>query len=187
VSVSVVAAQRVMAGVGACLLLGGALAACTAGTPAPAPTFTVDGPDMTTVPEGGAAVTADRLGLPPRSEDEVSRMQVRDAEGLFWNGSQETGQLTRKGQRYRIAGRCLPATTGGRLVVDVLGPPEGGAVDGAPSEPMSGDPVATITVPCDGTEASLVLDTLPASSGALMVAEATRQVSVGWVVLTRIA
>ena len=52
---------------------------------------------------------------------------------------------------------------------------------------MSGAAVATFSGPCAGTEASLVLETLPESSGALMVAETTRQVSVGWVVLTRIA
>jgi hypothetical protein len=143
--------------------------------------------DVTAIPEGGGTVTADRLELPPPSEGEVSRLQVRDADGVFWNGSQDTGQLTKKGHRYRIFGRCLPATKGGRLVVDVLGPPEGGAVQGAPSVPMSGVAVATFSVPCDGTEASLVLEALPESSGALMVAETTRQVSVGWVVLTRLA
>ncbi|MGO4661278.1 hypothetical protein AB4Z14_05375 [Terrabacter sp. 2TAF16] len=50
---------------------------------------------------------------------------------------------------------------------------------------MSGPRVATLTVPCDGTEVRLDLRSLPAGSGELMVTEATSQVATGWVVLTR--
>lgn len=141
---------------------------------------------MTTVPEGGGTATADRLDPPTQSGDELSRIVVRDAEGIAWDGSKETRSVTRKGQKYRLTGRCLPLTAGGTLVVEVLGPGSGGAVEGSPSQPVPGPPVAALTVPCDGTETSLELDRLPASSGELMVAEATSQVSVGWVVLSRV-
>jgi len=48
-------------------------------------------------------------------------------------------------------------------------------------------PVATFTVPCDGTQASLDLEGLAPSSGELIVAESTSQVAQGWVVLSRVA
>jgi hypothetical protein len=118
----------------------------------------------------------------------VARLLVNDADGLFWSGSKEPGAAApvRAGKRYALLGRCLPATAGGTLVVDVLGPGEGAAA-GAPSQPMSGRRVATITVPCDGTEVRLDLRKVPAGSGELMVSEATRQVATGWVLLTRVA
>lgn len=188
---SVVAAQRAIVSVGACLLLGTTLAACTSGparTPAPAPTAptaTPDGPSMTTIPDGrGSTVTADDLQRAPQPAGRVSHIEVRNADGLFWDGGLETVDFTRKGRSYRLFGRCLPATTGGTLVVDVLGPAEG-AAGSRPTADMSGPVVATLTIPCDGSEASVDLTGLPASSGPLSVSEDTRQVEHGWVVLTR--
>lgn len=162
----------------------GSAAGCT-GDPDGTARPTVDEPSMTSVPDGGATLTDDRLRPPEATEDELSRIVVRNAEGLFWDGSKETRSVTRKGQKYRLTGACLPLTTGGTLVVEVLGPGPGGAVEGEPSQPLPGPPVAALTVPCDGTEASLDLDRLPASSGVLEVAGPTRQVSQGWVVLSR--
>jgi hypothetical protein len=143
---------------------------------------------MTTVPEGGGTVTVDRLEPPVQSPADVSRLLVSNADGIFWSGTAEPGRAwpVRAGKRYLLKGRCLPATTSGTLVVDVLGPGEGGAA-GAPSQPKSGPRVATITVPCDGTEARLDLRALPAGSGEFMVAEPTSQVATGWVVLTRMS
>lgn len=166
-------------------LVGVATAACTGGG-APTPPPTVQAPSMTTLPEGGGTVTVDRLEPPVSSPADVTRLLVDHAEGIFWSGSAEPGTAfpPRVGQRYQLTGRCLPATTGGTLVVDVLGPGKGGAA-GAPSQPMSGARVATITVPCDGTESRLDLRNLPSGSGELMVTEATTQVATGWVVLTR--
>ena len=183
--------QRGARTIGACLLLGASLAACTSGplrTPAPAPTGTLEGPSMTPVGDDGeATVTVPRLAPPERSDREVSRIVVRDADGVFWDGTSEFGASTTKGHAYRVTGVCLAATAGGALVVDVLGPRTGGAKGGAPSQPMSGNKVATFTVPCDGRQVSLDLHRLPAGSGELMTTEATRQVSVGWVVLSRTA
>jgi len=169
----------------AAALVVGVTSACTGGSPQ-TPRPTVPAPSMTTIPEGGVTVTVDRLEPPVPSPADVSRLLVDNAEGLFWSGTTEPGKAApaRAGKRYLLKGRCLPATTGGTLVVDVLGPGEGGAA-GAPSQPMSGPRVATITVPCDGTEVRLDLRGLPAGSGELTVAEATSQVAIGWVVLTR--
>lgn len=143
-------------------------------------------PDSLTPPE--ATVTVDRLELPAPGPSDVGRLDIRDADGLFWTGSSEPGPAApvRAGKRYVLRGRCLPATAGGTLVVDLLGPGRGGAA-GAPSQPMSGPVVATITVPCDGTEVRLDLGRVPAGSGDLMVSEATTQVATGWVLLTRVA
>lgn len=143
---------------------------------------------MTTVGDGGGATVAvPRLAPPEHTDREVSRLIVRDAEGVFWDGTSEFGSSTTQGHAYRVTGVCLEATAGGTLVVDVLGPRSPGAKGGAPSQPMSGKTVATLTVPCDGRKVSLDLARLPASSGELMPTEATRQVSVGWVVLSRIS
>ena len=180
--------QRVVT-VGVCVLLGGVLAACTGGSArTPAPTATVDAPSMTSIPErGGETVTVrDVLRRPEPTKGDVSHIEVRDADGLFWDGGLETVDLTRRGRSYRLFGRCLPATTGGTLVVDVLGPGQGAA--GIPSTPeVSGPTVATLSIPCDGREASVDLSDLPASSGPLAVNGDTRQVEQGWAVLTRIA
>lgn len=73
---------------------------------------------------------------------------------------------------------------GGTLVVDVLGPAAGTA-EAQPEAEMSGPAVATLTIPCNGREASADLSGLPASSGPLAVNAATRQVEHGWVVLSR--
>jgi hypothetical protein len=181
-------ARAALAAWAAASVLVGATGACTSDTSStsrPAPP-TVDGPSMTTLPEGGGTVTADRLDPPKRAKGELSRIVVRNADGIFWDGSKETRSLTRKGQKYRLSGRCLPTTTGGRLVVEVLGPGGGGAVEGEPSQPVPGPPVAAVTVPCDGNEVTLDLDRLPVSSGELTVAETTSQVSVGWVVLSQV-
>lgn len=169
----------------AAALVAGATSACT-DADAPTPRPTVEGPSFTTIPDGGGTVTVDRLEPPAQSPADVTRLLVSNADGLFWSGTSEPGRASpaRAGQRYRLTGRCLPATTGGTLVVDVLGPGEGGSA-GAPSRPMSGPRVATLTVPCDGTEVRLDLRSLPAGSGELMVTEATSQVATGWVVLTR--
>ena len=164
-------------------LVAGATSACT-GAKVPTPRPTVEGPSFTTIPDGGGTVTVDRLEPPAQSPADVTRLLVSSADGLFWSGTSEPGRASpaRAGQRYRLTGRCLPATTGGTLVVDVLGPGQGGSA-GAPSRPMSGPRVATLTVPCDGTEVRLDLRSLPAGSGELMVTEATSQVAMGWVVL----
>lgn len=164
------------------------VAACTSGDPAPRPT--VDGPSMTSIPDGStdaATVRLTELEMPPSSAAEVARLLVRDADGLFWSGSKEPGRAfpARAGGRYRLTGRCLPATASGVLVVDLLGPDEPGAVDGAPSQPESGKRVATVRIPCDGNVTHLDLEKVPEGSGGLSVAEATSQVADGWVVLTR--
>ena len=181
-------ARAALAAWAAASVLVGAAGACTSDTSdtsRPAPP-TVDAPSMTTLPDGGGTVTADRLDPPKQAKGELSRIVVRNADGIFWDGSKETRSLTRKGQKYRLSGRCLPTTTGGRLVVEVLGPGGGGAVEGEPSQPVPGPPVAAVTVPCDGNEVTLDLDRLPVSSGELTVAETTSQVSVGWVVLSQV-
>ncbi|GAA2486858.1 hypothetical protein [Terrabacter carboxydivorans] len=160
------------------------VAACTSGASAPRPT--VEGPSMTSVPDG-TTVRLTELEMPPSSAAEVARLLVRDADGLFWSGSKEPGRPfpARAGGRYRLTGRCLPATAPGLLVVDLLGPDEPGAVDGAPSQPQTGKRVATVRIPCDGNATHLDLEAVPDGSGALSVAEATSQVATGWVVLTR--
>jgi len=156
---------------------------CTSQAPR-TPRPTAEGPSFTSIPQ---AETVDRLEPPVQSASDVARLLVRDADGIFWSGSGEPGRAApvRAGQAYRLTGRCLPATAGGTLVVDVLGPPDKGAVDGAPSVAVPGDAVATITVPCDGTETRQDLRELPAGSGPLSVAERTSQVATGWVVLSR--
>ena len=178
--------RRRLALAAAAAVLVGMAGACTNDTGRTSPP-TVDGPSMTPVPDGGGTATADRLEPPKRTEAELSRIVVHSADGLFWNGSKETRSLARQGQRHRLTGRCLPLTVGGTLVVEVLGPGPGGAVEGEPSRPAPGPPVAAITVPCDGTEVSLDLVGLAPSSGELMVAEATSQVAQGWVVLSHVA
>jgi hypothetical protein len=166
----------------AALVLVGTTGCTSQGPPTPGPT--VEQPSFTSIPQ---ARTVDRLEPPVESASDVARLLVRDADGIFWNGSGEPGRAApvRAGQAYRLTGRCLPATAGGTLVVDVLGPPAEGAVEGAPSVAVPGDAVATITVPCDGTETRQDLRDLPAGSGPLSVAERTSQVATGWVVLTR--
>lgn len=189
--------QRVME-LGACLLLSGVLAACTGGSAGkPAPTATAGAPRMTSVLESGGHTVTVRADLrrPEPAKGDVSRIDVRNADGLFWSGGLDTIDLTRAGRTYRLFGRCLPATTGGTLVVDVLGPEEGAGArpstgtsgPGVSGPGVSGPAVATITLPCDGKEVSRTLTALPASSGPLSVNEATRQVEQGWVVLTRTA
>ena len=164
-------------------LVAAVTSACTAAK-VPTPQPTVEGPSFTSIPQ---AETVDRLEPPVQSASDVARLLVRDADGIFWSGSGEPGRAApvRAGQAYRLTGRCLPATAGGTLVVDVLGPPGKGAVDGAPSVAVPGDAVASITVPCDGTETRQDLRELPAGSGPLSVAERTSQVATGWVVLSR--
>ena len=177
------AAVRVLVA-GAAVLVVGVVSACT-GAGAPTPRPTTPGSTFTTIADAG---TANRLVPPERSTSDVARLLVNDADGLFWRGSAEPGSSApvRAGQQYRLTGRCLPATAGGTLVVDVLGPGVPRS-DGRTPQPMSGLTVATITVPCDGTEARLDLPDLPVGSGELMVAEATRQVATGWVLLARVA
>lgn len=159
------------------------VSACTSGAPAPRPS--VDGPSMTSVPD--RATTSAELDMPPSSAAEVTRILVRDADGLFWSGSKEPGRAfpARADGQYRLTGRCLPSTARGVLVVDLLGPDEPGAVDGAPSQPETGKRVATVRIPCDGNATHLDLKAVPEGSGALSVAEDTSQVATGWVVLTR--
>ncbi|WP_147062501.1 hypothetical protein [Terrabacter aerolatus] len=175
--------RRIVALVAA-MVIAGVAGACTSDT-GEAPRPTAEQPSMTPVPDGGG--TSEVLRPPEVTKDELSRIVVRNAEGLFWDGSKDTRSVTRAGQRHRLTGRCLSLTAGGALVVEVLGPGTAGAVEGAPSQPAPGEPVASFTVPCDGTEASLDLPALTPSSGELTVAEATSQVAQGWVVLSRVA
>ena len=89
-------------------VVGAGASACTPGASAPRPT--VEEPSMTVIPDRATAAV-DRLDSPPTSAAEVSRLVVRDADGIFWSGSAGPGRAfpaTRKRQsaeREALAGR----------------------------------------------------------------------------------
>jgi hypothetical protein len=131
-----------------------------------------------------------RLDPPGRQVGEVSRLTVRAGEaGSFTGQSLPTG-VTKGDVRYRVTGRCLTGEDGedgnaGVLVVEVMGPARGG-VDGAPSEPAPGAPVASARFACGAPVTSVDLPPLPAGSSELMPSRGTESVAVGWVVLSRV-
>jgi hypothetical protein len=167
---ALVASLAVVAGAGACTT-----GASRALRPA------VDGPTFTTVAE---APPVPRLDAPRPAKGEVSRLTVRiiDADGSFRGQATQQG-TTRAGQRYRLTGRCVSEGSGGVLAVDVMGPVRGGA-DGAPSEPLLGDPVASATFRCDEAQATVDLPPLPAGASEIMPNPRTGAVAAGWVVLS---
>jgi hypothetical protein len=169
--------------IGAAVTLALALPACTSGAGTGAP-HTPEAAALTTIAEARALP---RLDPPGYQAGEVSRLTVRAGEaGSFTGRSLPTG-VTTVDARYRVTGRCLADGSGesgaGVLVVEIMGPARGG-VDGAPSEPAPGAPVASARFPCGAAATSVDLPPLPAGSSELMPSQGTEVVAVGWVVLS---
>ena len=174
------AGGRVGGALSATLVLLATAGACTAGSARP-PRPTTEKPTFTTIAE---APVSPRLDAPARARGEVSRLSLRlTADGGF-EGSAKQSAVTRTGVRYRLTGRCLQDEGGGVLVVDVMGPIRAGAADGAPSEPMLGDAVASATIPCDGVEAVVDLPPVPPGASELAPNPRTTGVAAAWVLLS---